>query len=112
MKLIAIPLMLVAAGLLMSFAWIGHLKFKGWSFWMALAVSWSMVLPEYVLNVFSTRWGIGTFTGGQMAAIHLGSGVFCASLISRYFLGEPVSSQQVVGFVLMAVSILLNLVKV
>lgn len=111
MQLLYVPLMLVLAGLLMSFAWIGHLKFKEWSFWTALAVSWSLVLPEYILNVFATRSGHATFTGAQMAAIHLGSGVLCAALISRYYLGEAVSSQQVVGFLLMGVAIVLILVK-
>jgi len=112
MQLFIVPLMLVIAGLLMSFAWIGHLKFKEWSFWTALAVSWSLVLPEYLLNVFSTRWGHTAFTGAQMAAVHLGSGVICAALISRYYLGEAVSPQQIIGFALMGASIVLILVKV
>ncbi len=45
-KIIFVPLMLLTAGLLMSFAWIGHLKFKSWNFLTALAVSWLLVLPE------------------------------------------------------------------
>jgi hypothetical protein len=57
MKTVLVPLMLLTAGTLMSFAWIGHLKFKSLTFLGALAMSWSMVLPEYILNVYSVRWG-------------------------------------------------------
>jgi len=111
MKVVLVPLMLLTAGLLMSFAWIGHLKFKSWSFFTALAVSWLMVLPEYILNVSSVRWGRGTFSGAQMAAMHLGSGVVCVALIARLFLGETLSWSQLAGFVLMGVAIALILIK-
>jgi uncharacterized protein (DUF486 family) len=112
MKLILVPLMLFLAGLLMSFAWIGHLKFKSWSFWTALAVSWLIVLPEYVLNVFSARWGRDVFSGAQMAAIHLASGVVCVALVAKLHLGENLSWTQLAGFALMAVAISLIVVKV
>lgn len=111
MKLILVPLMLLMAGLLMSFAWIGHLKFKSWSFFTALAVSWLLVLPEYILNVFSARWGREVFSGAQMAAIHLGSGVLCVALIARLHLGETLSWTQLAGFALMGVAIALILIK-
>lgn len=111
MKVLLVPLMLFTAGLLMSFAWIGHLKFKSLSFLMALAMSWSFVLPEYILNVFSVRWGRGLFSAAQMSAIHLVSGVVCVSLISRFYLGEALSRSQFAGFVLMGIAISLILVK-
>src|SRR5215469_2938657 len=111
MKTILIPLMLMTAGLLMSFAWIGHLKFKSLTFLGALAMSWSMVLPEYILNVYSVRWGRDVFSGAQMAAIHLGSGVVCVALISRLFLGETLRLSQFAGFALMGVAISLILIK-
>lgn len=111
MKIVLVPLMLFAAGLLMSFAWIGHLKFKSWSFWTALTFSWLVVLPEYVLNVYSARWGRDIFSGAQMAAIHLVSGVVCVALVASFHLGEELSARQVVGFSLMGVSITLILVK-
>jgi uncharacterized protein len=110
-KIFLIPIMLVTAGLLMSFAWIGHLKFKSLSFMMALAMSWSFVLPEYILNVFSVRWGRGLFSAAQMSAIHLASGVICVSLISRFYLGEPLSRPQFAGFALMGIAISLILIK-
>jgi uncharacterized protein (DUF486 family) len=110
-KIILVPLMLLTAGLLMSFAWIGHLKFKSWNFLTALAVSWLLVLPEYILNVFSVRWGREVFSGAQMAAIHLGSGVLWVTLIAKMFLGETFSWSQGAGFALMGIAIGLILIK-
>jgi uncharacterized protein (DUF486 family) len=110
-KVFFVPAMLFTAGMLMSFAWIGHLKFKTWSFWTALAFSWMLVLPEYILNVFSARWGKDVFSGAQMAAVHLASGVVCVALVSRVHLGESFSTTQGLGFALMAVSVALIMVK-
>lgn len=65
------------------------------------------MLPEYVLNVAATRFGYGTYTGAQMASFHLAFGVVCVALVSRFALGERLSSSQLVGFGLLAVSIVL-----
>lgn len=111
MKIVLVPVMLFVAGLLMSFAWIGHLKFRSWSFRTALLVSWLFVLPEYILNVFSARWGRDIFSGAQMASFHLCSGVICVALVARLHLGEVLSLSQVLGFGLMAVSVTLIMWK-
>lgn len=112
MKTVLVPLMLLTAGLLMSFAWIGHLRFKSWNFLLALTVSWFLVLPEYLLNVFSVRWGREVFSGAQMAAMHLGSGVLFVTLIARLHLGETLRWSQYAGFALMGLAIVLIMVKI
>lgn len=109
LKLILVPIMLTAAGALMSFAWIGHLRFRSWGFATALVFSWLLVLPEYLLNVYSSRWGLDRFSGAQMASIHLGSGIVAVALISAFFLGERISSQQIFGFGLLMVALALVL---
>ena len=107
-KLILVPVLLVLSGTMMAFAWIGHLKYQEtWSFWLALGISWLIVLPEYVLNVMATRYGMGTFSGAQMAAFHLCSGVLWVALISRFHLKEPLSGTQLLGFALMMISVVL-----
>jgi len=72
-------------------------------------MSWAIVLPEYVLNVAATRLGFGTYTGAQMGAIHLCSGVCCVALVSRYVLGEKLSWMQIIGFGFLAIGMLLVL---
>ena len=83
-----------------TLAWLGHLRIRHYSFWIALALSWGIVLPEYLLNVGATRWGYGTYTGAQMAAFHLCAGVVCVALVSRFVLHETLSGMQLGGFAL------------
>jgi uncharacterized protein len=109
MKLFLVPAMIFVSGAFMAIAWLGHLRFREIGFWPALAMSWAIVLPEYVLNVLATRYGYGTFTGAQMASFHLVSGVACVALVSRFLLGEPLGLRQIGGFALLAVAMLLLL---
>jgi uncharacterized protein len=109
MKIVLVPLMIFASSTFMAAAWLGHLRIRDKSFWIALALSWSIVLPEYILNVAATRYGYGTYTGAQMAAFHLVSGVVCVALVAYYILGETFSSSQLVGFALLAVGMILIL---
>ncbi len=110
-KYILVPLMACGAGLLMSIAWIGHLRFKDMTFWNAFFISMIIVVPEYILNVYSARWGHEVFTGGQVAAMHLAAGIVAVALVSRFYLGEPLAWTQILGFGLMVVSVVLIVVK-
>jgi len=104
---VLVPLMLFASSVLMALAWIGHIRFRHKGFWVALFGSWLLVLPEYILNVSAIRSGHEMFSGGQMAAMNLSSGVICVALVSRYFLNEHLSRRQILGFVLMALAVTL-----
>lgn len=104
-----VPLLIFLSGIFMAVAWLGHLRIREKGFWVALGLSWLIVLPEYVLNVTATRLGFGTYTGAQMASFHLCSGVVCVALVSRYLLGEPLSAWQGLGFVLMGAGMVLVL---
>ena len=110
MKVFLVPVMIAVSGAFMATAWLAHLKIRDKSFLIALAISWAIVLPEYVLNVTATRLGFGTFTGAQMAAMHLASGVVCVLLVSRFVLNEDVGMKQLGGFVLLLAGMLLLLI--
>lgn len=108
MKAIMVPIFMLVSSMLMATAWLGHLRFRNSiGFWTALGASWLLVLPEYVLNVTATRFGYGPYSGAQMASFHLAGGVVCVALISHYLLGERLGATQLVGFALLAVSMLL-----
>ena len=107
--MLVVPAMIATSGVFMAVAWLGHLRIKEKGFLIALALSWAIVLPEYVLNVAATRLGYGTYTGAQMGAMHLCSGVCCVALVSRVVLGERFGWHQVVGFVLLAAGMVLVL---
>src|SRR3989442_527924 len=66
MPTILVPVFMFLSSCLMALAWLGHLRYRdSIGFWTALAASWLLVLPEYVLNVAATRFGYGTYTGAQ-----------------------------------------------
>lgn len=108
-KAIAVPIMIFLSGAFMATAWLGHLRIREKGFLVALVLSWLIVLPEYLLNVAATRWGFGTYSGGQMAAFHLFSGVICVALVSRFVLGEHLHYHQYLGMGLLALGMLLVL---
>ena len=108
MQTLVVPAMLMLSAVMMSIAWLGHLRFRdSWTFMTALTMSWLLVLPEYVLNTAATRMGHGDWSGAQMAAIHLASGVVCVALVSRFMLNEVLTVQQWLGFALMVVAVFL-----
>jgi len=103
----AVPLMLFASSVLMALAWLGHIRFRRRSYGLALAVSWLIVLPEYMLNVAAIRWDHSVYEGSEMAAMNLTSGVVCVALTARLVLGERLLKRQVLGFTLMVVAVAL-----
>lgn len=103
-----VSLMLFCSSAVMATAWLGHLHFKeSLSFLAATGLAWLLVLPEYALNIRALRTGYPRFSGGQMGAIRLCSGVVCIALVSRYGLGEEIGIQKLIGFGLMLIGMLL-----
>lgn len=100
-----VPLMLVASSAIMALAWLGHIRFKDdLPLITATLLAWLLVLPEYGLNIGALRMGYGRYTGGQMAAFRLCSGVVWIAIVSRVVLDEPLTSFKLFGFGLMCVS--------
>jgi len=108
MKTVLVPLFMFLSSCLMALAWLGHLRFRDQiGFWTALAASWLLVLPEYLLNVAATRFGYGAYSGAQMASLHLAFGVVWVAIVSRLVLREPLAMSQLIGFALLAVATVL-----
>ena len=106
---LVVPAMIFLSGAFMAVAWLGHLRIREYGFWVALLLSWAIVLPEYVLNVAATRYGYGTYSGAQMGMFHLCSGVICVALVARYVLNEPLHPHQLLGMLLLAAGMVLML---
>jgi uncharacterized protein len=50
-------LLLFASNTFMTFAWYYHVKQKAWPLVVAIAISWLIALPEYILQVPANRLG-------------------------------------------------------
>jgi uncharacterized protein len=55
-------LLLVASNIFMTFAWYGHLRYKGMPLWQAILISWAIAFFEYCLQVPANRLGHGTYS--------------------------------------------------
>ena len=61
--------LLIGSNIFMTFAWYGHLKFKGVALWKVILVSWSIALFEYCLQVPANRLGSEVYSPEQLKVI-------------------------------------------
>jgi uncharacterized protein len=61
--------LLTVSNVFMTFAWYGHLKFKGYPLALVILVSWGIAFFEYVLMVPANRWGSNSFSPYQLKII-------------------------------------------
>src|SRR4051812_12526445 len=59
-------LLLFASNVFMTFAWYGHLKFKGSSLPLVIMASWGIAFFEYWLAVPANRWGSAVYSAAQL----------------------------------------------
>jgi uncharacterized protein (DUF486 family) len=82
--------LLALSNVFMTFAWYAHLKnlsSKPW--WIAVLVSWSIALLEYILQVPANRIGYQYFSLGQLKITQevMTLGVFIPFAV--FYMGEP-----------------------
>ncbi|MFM2081503.1 MAG: hypothetical protein RL380_194 [Verrucomicrobiota bacterium] len=65
-----LPILLLAcSNVFMTFAWYGHLKFKGKPLLLVILVSWGIAFFEYLLMVPANRWGNATYSATELKII-------------------------------------------
>jgi uncharacterized protein (DUF486 family) len=58
--------LLTCSNIFMTFAWYGHLKFKGKPLAVVILASWGIAFFEYCLMVPANRWGSNSFSPYQL----------------------------------------------
>jgi uncharacterized protein len=98
-------LLLLASNVFMTFAWYGHLKYKSFTLWKVILVSWLIALPEYCFQVPANRWGHLEFTAAQLKMMQevITLTVFC--VFSLLYLKEPLRWNYLVGFALILAAV-------
>ena len=59
-------ILLTISNVFMTFAWYGHLKFKGTALWIVILVSWGIALFEYCFQVPANRIGHEYYDAAQL----------------------------------------------
>lgn len=95
-------LMLLASNVFMTFAWYGHLKFKGAAIYTVVLVSWGIALFEYWLAVPANRIGAEVYSTAELKTIQevITLGVF--AVFSVVYLREALTWNHLAGFALIA----------
>ncbi len=95
-------LMLVASNVFMTFAWYGHLKFKGAALWTVVLVSWGIAFFEYWLAVPANRIGSQVYSAAELKTIQEVITLSVFAVFSVFYLKEALTLNHVLGFMLIA----------
>jgi hypothetical protein len=96
-------LMLLVSNVFMTFAWYGHLKFTDRPLWMAIVASWGIALIEYCFAVPANRIGHAVYSTAQLKTMQEVITLTVFVGFSVFYLDEPVTLNQGIGFALIAV---------
>jgi uncharacterized protein (DUF486 family) len=92
-------LLLIASNIFMTFAWYGHLKFKGLNIWQAILISWGIAFFEYCLMVPANRFGYDKgFNGFQLKITQEIITLVVFAVFAVFYLREPFHWRYLVSF--------------
>ena len=91
-------LLLTISNVFMTFAWYGHLKYKGSALWIVILVSWGIAFLEYCFQVPANRIGHEYFNAAQLKTIQEVITLIVFSVFSVTYLKEQFKWNYLVGF--------------
>ena len=98
-------LLLTVSNVFMTFAWYGHLKYKGSALWIVILVSWGIALFEYCFQVPANRIGHEYFTAAQLKTMQEVITLVVFSVFSIFYLKEEFQWNYLVGFALIILAV-------
>ena len=98
-------LLLTISNIFMTFAWYGHLKYKGSALWIVILVSWGIALFEYCFQVPANRIGHEYFTAAQLKTMQEVITLIVFSIFSIFYLKEDFQWNYLVGFALIILAV-------
>jgi uncharacterized protein (DUF486 family) len=91
-------LLLTISNIFMTFAWYGHLKYRGVAMWKVILASWGIAFFEYCFQVPANRIGSYEFNGAQLKTIQEVITLVVFSVFSIWYLGEKFKWNYAAGF--------------
>jgi uncharacterized protein (DUF486 family) len=95
-------ILLICSNLFMTFAWYGHLKFKGVPLWTVILISWAIAFVEYCFAVPANRYGNAVYSAAQLKTLQEVITLLVFSIFSLAYLKEPIGWNHLVGFALIS----------
>ena len=90
--------LLCASNIFMTFAWYGHLKFKGAPLWLVILASWGIAFFEYLLMVPANRWGNYSYSATELKIIQEVITLTVFAGFAILYLGEKVRWNHLAAF--------------
>ena len=91
-------LLLTISNIFMTFAWYGHLKYRGEALWKVILASWGIAFFEYCFQVPANRIGSYEFTTAQLKTIQEVITLTLFAIFSMTYLGEKLRWNYAAGF--------------
>ena len=92
-------MLLTVSNVFMTFAWYGHLKFKGKPLALVILASWGIAFFEYVLMVPANRWGNAVYSATQLKIIQEFITLVVFAVFAIFYLGEKFRWNHVAAFI-------------
>lgn len=90
--------LLILSNVFMTFAWYGHLRYKGLALPLVVLSSWGLAFFEYLLQVPANRMGYGYFSAAELKTIQEVVSLSVFMLFSSLWLGESLRWNHLAGF--------------
>ena len=98
-------LLLTISNIFMTFAWYGHLRYKGSALWIVILVSWGIAFLEYCFQVPANRIGHEYFSAAQLKTMQEAITLVVFSVFSVLYLKEDFQWNHLVGFALIILAV-------
>lgn len=98
-------ILLTISNVFMTFAWYGHLKYRGSALWIVILVSWGIALLEYCFQVPANRIGYQYYSAAQLKTIQEVITLSVFSIFSVLYLKEDFQWNYLVGFGLIILAV-------
>ena len=98
-------ILLTISNIFMTFAWYGHLKFKGTALGVVILVSWGIALLEYCFQVPANRIGHEYFDAAQLKTMQEVITLIVFSFFSVLYLKEQLKWNYIVGFLFIILAV-------
>ena len=98
-------ILLTISNVFMTFAWYGHLKFKGAALWLVILVSWGIALFEYCFQVPANRIGHEFFDAAQLKTMQEVITLVVFAVFSIFYLKEQLKWNYIVGFLFIILAV-------
>jgi len=94
--------LLIGSNVFMTTAWYWHLRYKDVPLFKVILVSWGLAFFEYCLAVPANRYGSQIYSAAQLKTMQEVITFAVFAIFSFFYLKEPITWSQGIGFALIA----------